>query len=221
MKFLNEFLNLHVLIVDRQLLRSVWILKRLNCKGIDMSEQKTIKLVNGVNIEALEGTVSAIEEKPELSNSSFHIHNKWVSGGHNRSSVTDFFSAGQKMFHEQTFELDAGEPAVMGGEDKGANPVEHLLHALAACLTTSVVCHAAVRGIHIDELESELEGDIDLRGFLGLSQNVRKGYRNIRINFKVKTDEENLEKLKALTLFSPVFDVVSNGTSVDIQMERK
>jgi uncharacterized OsmC-like protein len=109
----------------------------------------------------------------------------------------------------------------LGSEDKGANPVEHLLHALAACVTTSMVCHAAVRGIRIDELESELEGDIDLRGFLGLSQDVRKGYQNICIKFKIKTDEENLEKLKALAEFSPGFDVVSNGTSVDIQIERQ
>ncbi len=186
-----------------------------------MSEQKTINLVNGVNMDALGETTRAIQEKPELGKSKFHIRNKWINGGYNRTSVTDFFSAGKSMSHKQAFELDADEPVVMGGADKGANPVEHLLHALAACVTTSMVCHAAVQGIRIDELESELEGDIDLRGFLGLSQEVRKGYRNIRINFKVKTDEENLEKLKMLTQFSPVFDVVSNGTSIDIQIGRK
>ena len=186
-----------------------------------MPEQKTINLVNGVNIDALGCTVNAIKQKPEFGESKFRVRNKWIRGGYNRSSVTDFFSAGQEMFHKQTFELVAGEPVVMGGEDKGANPVEHLLHALAGCLTTSLICHAAVRGIRIDELESELEGDIDLRGFLGLSQDVRKGYRNIRVKFKIKTDEEDLGKLKALTRFSPVFDVVSNGTSVDVQMERK
>ena len=186
-----------------------------------MSDQKTINLVNGVNMDALEGTVNAIQENPELGESRFHIHNKWIRGGYNRSNVTDFFSAGQNISHRKTFELDADEPPVLGSEDQGANPVEHLLHALAACVTTSMVCHAAVRGIRIDELESELEGDIDLRGFLGLSLDVRKGYQNIRIKFKVKTDEENLEKLKTLTKFSPVFDVVRNGTSVDIQIEKK
>ncbi len=186
-----------------------------------MSGQKTINLVNGVNMDALGDTVNAIKERPELGDSRFHIRNKWIGGGHNHTTVTDFFSAGQEMSHKQTFELDADEPPVLGSEDKGANPVEHLLHALAACVTTSMVCHAAVRGIRIDELESELEGDIDLRGFLGLSQDVRKGYRNIRVKFKIKTDEENLEKLEALAKFSPVFDVVSNGTSVDIQIERQ
>jgi uncharacterized OsmC-like protein len=186
-----------------------------------MSEQKETNTVNGINMDVLEGTVNAIKENPELGESKFHIHNKWISAGQNRSNVTDFFSAGQVIPHEQPFELDADEPCVLGSNDKGANPVEHLLHALAACVTTSMVCHAAVRGIKIEELESELEGDIDLRGFLGLSGNVRKGYRNIQIRFKVKTDEENLEKLKELTAFSPVFDVVSNGTSVDIHVDRK
>lgn len=186
-----------------------------------MSVQKTTNLVNGVNMDALGDTVQAIKERPEFGESRFHIHNKWIRGGYNHTNVTDFFSAGQDISHRQTFELDADEPTVLGSEDQGANPVEHLLHALAACVTTSMVCHAAIRGIRIDELESELEGDIDIRGFLGLSDDVRKGYQNIRIKFKIKTDEENLEKLKALAKFSPVFDVVSNGTSVDIQIERQ
>jgi uncharacterized OsmC-like protein len=186
-----------------------------------MSDQKTINSVNGVNMDALEATFNAIQENPELGESRFHIHNKWIRGGYNRTTVTDFFGAGQTMSHKQTFELEADEPPVLGSEDQGANPVEHLLHALAACVTTSIVCHAAIQGIQIDELESELEGDIDLRGFLGLSQDVRKGYQNICIKFKVKTDEENMEKLEALAKFSPVFDVVSNGTAVNIQIEKK
>jgi len=186
-----------------------------------MAVQKKAKFINGINMDALGGTVAAIEEHPGLGESRFRVRNKWIKGGYNCTSVTDFYSLGKDVSHKQTFKLDADEPVALGSEDQAANPVEHLLHALAACLTTSLVCHAAVRGIRIGELESELEGDIDLRGFMGLSQDVRKGYRNIRINFKVKTDEENLDKLKSLAQFSPVFDVVSNGTSVDIQMERK
>ena len=110
---------------------------------------------------------------------------------------------------------------MLAGKDRGANPVEHLLAALAACVTTTLIYHAAIRGIKIDELESDLEGDIDLRGFLGLTNEVRKGYQNIRVNFKVKTDAENIEKLKALSKLSPVYDVTSNGTKVDINIEQK
>jgi len=99
--------------------------------------------------------------------------------------------------------------------------VEHLLNALAACVTTSMVAHAAVRGIHIDELESELEGDIDLRGFLGLSSNVPKGFTEIRVKFKVKADMDNLEHLKRLAAYSPVFNTITQGANVDIQMASK
>lgn len=110
---------------------------------------------------------------------------------------------------------------MLAGSDQGANPVEHLLNALAGCVTTSMVAHAAVRGIHIEELESELEGDIDLRGFLGLDPNVPKGYTNIRLRFKVKTDADNLEKLRSLAAFSPVYNTITNGAKVDIVVEQK
>jgi uncharacterized OsmC-like protein len=99
--------------------------------------------------------------------------------------------------------------------------VEHLLNALAGCVTTSMVAHAAVRGIHIDALESELEGDIDLRGFLGLADDVPKGFTNIRVKFKVKSDESNMEKLKSLAAFSPVYNTLTHGVKVDIQIEPK
>jgi len=116
--------------------------------------------------------------------------------------------------------MEADEPFVLGSNDKGANPVEHLLNALTSCMTNSLVCHAAARGINIEALESEVEGDIDLRGFLGLSNDVRKGYREIRVRFKVKSTEQNLNRLKRLAEYSPVFDVVSSGTDVKFEIER-
>jgi uncharacterized OsmC-like protein len=84
-----------------------------------------------------------------------------------------------------------------------------------------MVYHAAVRGIKLEEVESELEGDIDLQGFLAISDKVRPGYQEIRVNFKVKTDIENVDRLKALTKLSPVYDVVSSGTNVKVQIETK
>ena len=179
------------------------------------------KIVNGVNVEAVQNTVSAIKDKPEIAQFKFRLHNKWIRGGHNHSVVQNFYGANQENSHLQTLELDADEPPILAGTDKGANPVEHLLNALAACLTTTLVYHAAIRGIKIDELESDLEGDIDLRGFLGLTNEVRKGYQNIRVNFKVKTNSENIEKLKALSKLSPVFDVTTKGTNVDVHIESK
>ncbi|MHC4528777.1 MAG: OsmC family protein [Planctomycetota bacterium] len=186
-----------------------------------MAEQKTIKIVNGVDTDVLHKLIESVKEVPALAQSLLRVDNKWVTGGHNQTTVGDFFGAGQENSHEQTFVLDADEPPLLAGRDKGASPVEHLLHALAACLTTTLVYHAAVRGIEMQELESHLEGDLDIRGFMGLSEDVRKGYQNIRVTFKVKTDEENVEKFKELAQFSPVFDAVSNATPVDVQIEKK
>jgi uncharacterized OsmC-like protein len=179
------------------------------------------KIVNGVDVEKVQNTVSAIQEKPDIAKFKFRLSNKWINGAHNQSSISSFYGANQENSHLKTFTLDADEPEILAGEDNGANPVEHLLNALSACLTTTLIYHAAIRDIKIDELESELEGDIDLRGFLGLSKDVRKGYENISVNFKVKTDEKNIEKLKALSKLSPVFDVASHGTKVDVQIEKK
>ena len=177
--------------------------------------------VNGIHMETLLGTVNAIEQDPALGACKFRARNKWLHGNHNRTTVTGFYGAKQEIAHKQHFVLHADEPPILAGNDEGANPVEHLLNALVACVTTSMVAHAAVRGIHIEELESELEGDIDLRGFLGLDSEVPKGFTDIRIGFKVRTDVNNLERLKRLTAFSPVLNTITGGARVDIKVEPK
>lgn len=177
--------------------------------------------INGIHMETLQGTVNAIEQEPNLGQCKFRARNKWLGGNHNSTTITGFYGANQEIAHKQTFELHADEPPILAGNDEGANPVEHLLNALAACVTTSMVAHAAVRGIHIEELESELEGDIDLRGFLGLSEEVPKGFTDIRIKFRVKADMDNMERLKRLTAYSPVFNTITQGAYVDIQVEPK
>ncbi|MBN2133089.1 MAG: OsmC family protein [Sedimentisphaerales bacterium] len=186
-----------------------------------MAEQHTINVINGINMDVLQETIRAIQEKPELGKSKFRARNRWVGGNHNCTTIEDFYGAGREQRHKQPFELHADEPAILAGEDRGANPVEHLLNALAGCMTTGMVAHAAVRGIHIEELESELEGDIDLNGFLGLDNNVPKGYTNIRIKFKVKADVDNLERLKRLTEYSPVYNTLLHGVNVDVEVEPK
>lgn len=192
-------------------------------KAANQSQQTMNRttVINGIEIDTLKATVGAIQAEPELGACHFRATNKWLGGNHNRSTVTGFYGARQEIAHKQNFVMDADEPAILAGEDEGANPVEHLLHALASCLTTSMVAHAAVRGINIDELESELEGDIDLRGFLGLADDVPKGYTAIRATFRVKADSADLETLRGLANFSPVFNTLTNGTSVDVNVELK
>ena len=181
------------------------------------SESKGIT-VNGIHLETLQSTVQAIQLDPGLGACKFRASNTWLGGNHNRTTVTGFYGARQEIAHKQTYELHADEPPILAGHDEGANPVEHLLNALAACVTTSMVAHAAVRGIHIEELESELEGDIDLNGFLGLDESVPKGFTDIRVKFRVKSDIENMERLKRLTRFSPVFNTITQGANVNIEV---
>jgi uncharacterized OsmC-like protein len=185
--------------------------------------QTTIErpLVNGVDVEVLESTVDAIKHNSDLAQCKFRVRNTWIRGGHNRSTVGDFWGAGRENRHQTTFQLDADEPPLLAGTDLAPSPTEHLLNALAGCMTSTLVYHAAIRGIRIDELECEVEGDLDLRGFLGLSKEVRNGYQNIRVKFRVKTDSGRLESLKTLSKFSPVFDVTSHGTKVDVEIEPK
>ena len=178
-------------------------------------------IVNGIDIDALSATVGAIEADPELGVSRFHVSNRWIAGNHNRSMVTSFYAARQEIPHAQQFELDADEPAILAGNDLGANPVEHLLHALAACVTTSMVAHAAIRGIPLNSVESEVEGDIDLNGYLGLSSDTPRGYTDLRVTFKVDADPKYHNRLRELSKFSPVFNTITQGARVAIQVESK
>jgi uncharacterized OsmC-like protein len=186
--------------------------------------QKQQQIVNGVNVEQLVDTINAIEETPSIANFTFRAKNEWLDGGHNRTSIKDFYGAGQEdASRSKAFVFDADEPPVLLGTNHGANPVEYVLKGLAACLTTSLVYHAAARGIEIEEVKSKLEGDLDLHGFLGMSEDVRNGYENIRVTFKVKGDasEEQLEELvQVAQARSPVFDIVSNPVPVTVQMEK-
>ena len=186
-----------------------------------MAEQQTINKVNGIDMDVLQGTVSAIQQDPDLGKCRFHVSNKWLSGNHNCTTISSFYGAKQENSHKQPFELHADEPPILAGEDQGPNPVEHLLNALAGCLTTALVAHAAVRGIEIEEVESEIEGDLDINGYLGLSKDVPKGYKDIRVKIKVKAKEENIERLKRLAEFSPVYNTLIHGTNVDLQVESK
>lgn len=183
--------------------------------------ESPVRLLNGINLDVLSTTVKAMRADPELGVSQFRATNRWLTANHNRTTVTGFHAAKQEIAHEQTFELDADEPAMLSGRDVAANPVEHLLHALASCLTTSMVAHAAVRGIAIRTVESEIEGDINLNGYLGLSPDVPRGFTDLRVTFRVEADPKYHTRLKELAEFSPVFNTIKDGARVSVQVEPK
>ena len=183
-----------------------------------MSQTTINGIINGVDVDRLGATVEAVRRTPSLATFRFRAANHWIDGSHNRSTIKSFYGAGQEDTLRTTpFVLDTDKPPVLLGKNQGPTPVEFVLHALAACLTTSLVYHAAARGIHIESVESTLEGDLNLQGFLGLSDQARRGYKQIRVNFTVKSDAP-AKDLEELTKFSPVFDIVSNPVPVSIQI---
>lgn len=187
------------------------------------STQVVPTIINGVNVETLSATIAAIKETPSIAKFTFRIQNQWQGGSRNASTVNTFHGAGQNLSRVTPFVLKADEPVVLLGTDTAANPVEYLLHALAACLTTSMVYHAAARDIQIEEVESSFEGDIDLHGFLELDPNVRQGYQGIQVTFKIKanvSDDQLQDVVQLGTGHSPVFDSLTNGVPVSIRAER-
>lgn len=182
----------------------------------------TEKVVNGVDVEKLYETMGAIRQNSDIAKFNFRAQNRWISGGHNTTTINEFDGALQTHKRNQPFVFQKDEPPVLLGTDQGANPVEYLLTALAGCLTTSLVYHAAARGIKIDQVEATFAGDLDIQGFLGMSDKVRNGYESIQVKFKVKGDasEETLRELVEIAQQrSPVFDIVSHPTQVCVSLE--
>ena len=181
----------------------------------------TTTMVNGVDVDTLFATIGAVKEQPALARFQFRVANTWVNGTQNRAVITGFYGAGQEHQHESETVLQADHPRVLVGNDNGPTPAEYLLHALGACLMSGLGNIAAARGIELDEVTASIEGDIDLRGILGLDPEVRNGFEGIRVQFHVKGDAE-AEKLASLVRQSQersaVYDVVTHGVPVRIDV---
>jgi uncharacterized OsmC-like protein len=176
---------------------------------------------NGVDTATLFATLDAVKGNPDIAKFQFRATNRWISGTHNQSTIHGFYGAMQEMTHQQPFTYNADHPAVLVGQDNGPTPVEFVLHALAACLTSGLANIAAARGVNLTEVESTVEGDIDLLGIFGLSDDVRNGYQGIKVSFKLRGDDP--EKLRNVVeqsrKRSAVYDVVTNGVPVVIEVD--
>ena len=180
--------------------------------------------INGANVDQLLETMNHIKEQPELAKFKFRATNEWVDGGHSRTTIKSFYGAGQEdTSRSEPFVLDGDEPPVLLGENHAPNAVETVLHALASCISVGFIYNAAAQGIKVDDLKMDVEGDMDLHGFLGLSDNVRPGYENIRLNYRIKADAPE-EKLKELCdhvqKTSPVLDMMQKSVPESIQMQK-
>jgi len=176
---------------------------------------------NGLDINDLHQTLALLKDDPSLARFEFRAKNRWMDGGHNRSTIQGFFGAGQEdESRAEAFEFDNGEPPVLLGANEGANPVEFLLHALAGCVTTTTVLHAAARGIEIRSLSTELTGTIDLQGLLDLDPDATVGYEEIRIRMKIEADcsDDELDSLLEFArAHSPVCSTVCRPVPVVVE----
>lgn len=180
----------------------------------------TEKMKNGVNLEQLGATIEAVQNDNSLAKFEFRAQNNWIDGGHCVSSIKSFYGVGQEdTTRKDTFTMEADHPEVLLGQDLAANPAEFVLHALGSCLTAAMTYHGAAQGIEIESMSSSLKGGVDLQGFLGLDPQIRKGFNGIEVKFKVKSDASE-DQLRALSQFSPVFDMLTNPTPVNIVFEK-
>lgn len=178
--------------------------------------------MNGVDVDALFGTIDAIKDNASIAKFKFQARNRWEGGGMNRTTIDEFYGACETQMHAEPFVFAADEPPLLLGKDAGANPVEFLLTGLAACVTTAIAYHGAARGIRITSLSSELEGDLDLHGFLGMSESVRAGYQKIQMKFRIEGDasrEELVDLVQSVKHLSPVYDVVSKSVPIAVIVE--
>jgi uncharacterized OsmC-like protein len=174
---------------------------------------------NGVNVPVLFATLDAVKGTPSLAQFQFRAKNTWKSGTHSQTTINGFYGAGQEHQRDTTFAYDADHPAVLVGGDNGPTPVEFLLHALLACLTAGIGNIASARGIDLTEVESSIEGNINLLGLLGIDENVRNGYQGLKVSFRIKGNapEEELKKIVFRSKDrSAVYDVLTNGVPIDI-----
>lgn len=175
---------------------------------------------NGVNVEQLVQTIDAVKENPDLAKFRFRATTKWMSGGHSRTTIQGFYGVGQEdESRSKEFVIDGDEPPVLLGENLAPNAVESVLQALASCLAVGFSYNAAAQGINIKSLEFDLEGKLDLHGFLGLSETIRPGFEGIHLTYRLDCDaspEKVAELWAHVQKTSPVLDILRNPVPVTI-----
>jgi uncharacterized OsmC-like protein len=176
-------------------------------------------VVNGVPTGQLLEVIDLIQQDAEMAQFQFRLHNHWQGGSINRSCMNEWFALGDEQSRNRQITRDADEPDLIAGQDTAPTPVEYVLHALISCLTTTMVYHASVQGIAIESAQSRIEGDIDVRGFFGLSDEVRKGFNAVRVVMRVKS-EADAETLRNLAMYSAVYDIVANSLPVELVLEK-
>ena len=193
---------------------------------------------NGVNVDALLAAREALRSAPEAAKFKWRATCKWQNGTHSQTKVQGFHGLGVEQKHKTEFSFEADHPENFASEDLGATPVEFVLEifasadngitpieyvlvGLASCLTAGVAAVAQNRGIQLRSVESKLEGKMDIRGILGIDSDVRNGYDDIKVTFKIDADasKKDIEALVAQSQKrSAVYDVITNPVNVTVEV---
>jgi len=186
--------------------------------AINNTTRPKTETTNGVDVDQVMSVIGAIEADPGYAKFQWRATNQWVEGGLSRSRIKEFFAGNaEDTTREEAFMLAADEPAIAAGQNTAPNSMEYVLHALATCLTGTLVYHAAVRGIRIEAVESSYTGDMDVRGLFGLAVDVRKGFNKVAINMRVES-EASREELTEMALYSPVYEMISKAVPVSFTL---
>ncbi len=182
---------------------------------------QTQQQINSVDVDQLTETINAIQDNPSLAKFRFRAKTEWIEGGRSRTRIQGFYGAGQEdESRTEPLILEGDEPPVLLGTNQAPNAVEAVLHALTSCLTVGFVYNAAAQSITVEALDFEIEGDLDLHAFLGLSDETRPGYEGITVTYRVQADapDEKLDELCAyVQRTSPVMDIIRNPVPVTVR----
>lgn len=180
----------------------------------------TKQTINGVDVNQLMETIQAIQDQPDLARFQFRARTAWLRGAVSQTRIESFHGAGDEdSSRTHPFTLDADEPPVLLGQNSAPNAVEAVLHALASCVAVGFIYNAAAEGIDVRNLELDVEGDLDLQGFLGLSSDVRAGYDHVRLTYRVDCDAppEKVDDIcEHVQRTSPVLDILRNPVRVSV-----
>jgi len=176
---------------------------------------------NGVNVTALFGAQDALKKAPEAAQFKWRASVKWINGTHSQSTIETFYGLGGEHKHKKPFQFDADHPEVFAAEDKAATPVEIVLAGLASCLTAGVAAVAQARNVQLRSVSATLEAGMDIRGILGVDEDVRNGFDGIKVTYKIDADASP-DDIKAIVAQSQkrsaVYDIITNPTNVTVEV---
>ena len=172
------------------------------------TQVETIKsnVVNGIDVDDLLALLARVKQDTSKGKTNWRVSTSWQGQTRSRAEVSGFGIGGEEVQRQFSFDID--EPYELGGSNAFANPQEHLIAALNACITVGYVAQCSIRGITLEQLEIKTEGEIDLRGFLGIDSNVPPGYESLSYIVHIKgdgTEEQFTEIHEAVMATSPNF----------------